>query len=37
LIFGSRTQRYTKEELLAGFESDAKAFSERKKAYHLYE
>jgi len=27
----------SKEELLAGFERDAKAFSERKKAYHLYE
>ncbi|GLC80400.1 exo-beta-N-acetylmuramidase NamZ family protein [Lacrimispora brassicae] len=40
LLFGSdqlTAKRASKEELLAGFERDAKAFSERKKAYHLYE
>lgn len=40
LLFGSdqlTKKTASKEELLAGFERDAKAFSERKKAYHLYE
>lgn len=39
LLFGSdqlTKNASSKEELLAGFERDAKAFSERKKAYHLY-
>ncbi len=40
LLFGSdqlTKKTASKVELLAGFERDAKAFSERKKAYHLYE
>lgn len=39
LLFGSDQltgKTASKEELLAGFERDSKAFSERKKAYHLY-